>query len=92
LALTEARSYLRDLINKAPNDTSNEKNVINTLKMKYYLNFVSYLFLNAQNTSEMVAMLENKNILKKMVCRNITPNEIEAIFSYHNQPVYYDRL
>lgn len=29
---------------------------------------------------------------EKMVCRNITPNEIEAIFSYHNQPVYYDGL
>ena len=66
LALTEARGLIRNLINKSPSDISVTKDPISVMKMKYYLNFVSYLFLNAQNTSEMVAMLENKNILKKM--------------------------
>jgi hypothetical protein len=39
---------------------------VKTLKMKYYLNFVSYIFLHPQTVSDMVMLLETKNILKKM--------------------------
>jgi len=62
LALTEARGLVRDLIDKQ----TLSPDIVNIMKMKYYLNFASYIFLDPQSSSEMIGMLENKNILKKM--------------------------
>ena len=69
-ALEEARGYWREFITGTGTKVFTKEeptdDLVQKLKMKYYLNFIAYVYLDAQKVSEMAVMLENKNILKKI--------------------------
>ena len=62
-ALKEARGLLHAVIDDPTG--KEKKDQVDNLKMKYYLNFISYLFLNAQ-TGTRIELFNDKNIMKKM--------------------------